>query len=75
MNFFILIILDLAKKRQSVIDRLQLLQDESKEVVDLFQNAEVVARLRQDKQFNLNFLKENYGVPPSSSSSVVSLSG
>ena len=52
---------EFVRKRQDVIDRLQVLMDESKEVVDLFQNQEVISKLRQDRQHNLNFLREAYG--------------
>ena len=61
-HHFLSFLLEFTKKRQAVIDRLQVLMEESKDAVDLFQDPEVLGKLRQDKQHNFNFLKENYGV-------------
>jgi translation initiation factor 3 subunit E len=41
---------------------LENLQAEAQKVLDIIENPEVIAALRQDKLQNLNFLKEKYGV-------------
>jgi hypothetical protein len=53
---------DLATRRQAVIDRLEALSDDAKQIIDIFQNKDIVARFRTDKNFNLQYLKENHNV-------------
>ncbi|CAG8445989.1 2726_t:CDS:2 [Ambispora gerdemannii] len=49
-------------KRQEVLQTLENLQTESQKVLDIIENPEVIAALRQDKLQNLHFLKEKYGL-------------
>jgi len=55
---------DLATRRQAVIDRLEALSDDAKQIIDIFQNKDIVARFRTDKNFNLQYLKENHNFDP-----------
>ncbi|GAA6005391.1 eukaryotic translation initiation factor 3 subunit E [Rhodotorula paludigena] len=50
------------KREQEVVKSLNELQAQAKEVMDIISNPEVVSALRQDKQHNLTYLKENHGV-------------
>ena len=54
--------LEFTTKREEVLQTLENLQTETQKVLDLIENPEVIAALRQDKLQNLNFLKEKYGV-------------
>jgi len=52
----------LQQKREKVIEKLNYLQEASKQIVDLFQDEEVLNKLRQEKQHNIKFLKDQYNV-------------
>ena len=51
-----------AKSREEVIQRRQLLEEETNKLTGLLGDSEVTTNLRSDKVANLNFLKENHGV-------------
>ncbi|RUS20568.1 eIF3 subunit 6 N terminal domain-containing protein [Endogone sp. FLAS-F59071] len=51
---------EFAVKRETVLTQLEDLQSEAHKVIDVIENPEVIAALRQDKLQNLQFLKENY---------------
>jgi translation initiation factor 3 subunit E len=53
---------EFVKKREEVLQRLQLYQEESSKIIELLEDKEVVDRLRSDKIANLQFLKEQHGV-------------
>jgi translation initiation factor 3 subunit E len=53
---------EFAKKREVVLDTLKDLEEKSRKVLDLFDNAEVVSNLRSDKAQNMKYLEENHGV-------------
>lgn len=44
------------------MEKLQASQAEAQKVMDVIENPDVIAALRQDKLQNLQFLKDNYGV-------------
>lgn len=50
------------KREQEVLKTLNELQAQAQGVMEVISNPEVVAALRQDKQHNLTYLKENHGV-------------
>ena len=53
---------EFVKKREEVLQRLQLFHEESSKITELLEEKEVVDRLRSDKVANLQFLKEHHGV-------------
>ncbi|KAI9885724.1 MAG: eukaryotic translation initiation factor 3 subunit E [Watsoniomyces obsoletus] len=53
---------EFVKKREEVLQRLQLYMEESSKITELLENPEVVTNLRSDKLANLQFLKEQHGV-------------
>ncbi|KAI9822152.1 MAG: eukaryotic translation initiation factor 3 subunit E [Thelocarpon impressellum] len=53
---------EFVKKREEVLQRLQLYLEESSKITELLEEKEVVDRLRSDKIANLQFLKEQHGV-------------
>lgn len=53
---------DLVAKREKVSARLTQLKDESRQLLDLFQDPKVIEQLGKDKQSNSRLLQENYGV-------------
>jgi len=53
---------EFVKKREEVLQRLQLYVEESKKIVDLLADDSVVSSLRSDKLANLKFLEEQHGV-------------
>ena len=53
---------EFAGKREEVLDTLKRLEEESRKVLDLFENEEVVSSLRSDKLQNMKYLEENHGV-------------
>jgi translation initiation factor 3 subunit E len=53
---------EFAKKREVVLDTLKDLEEKSRKVLDLFDNAEVVSNLRSDKAQNMKYLEETHGV-------------
>lgn len=53
---------EFAQKRQVVLDTLKDLEEKSRKVLDLFDDAEVVSNLRSDKAQNMKYLEENHGV-------------
>ncbi|KAI9777683.1 MAG: eukaryotic translation initiation factor 3 subunit E [Geoglossum umbratile] len=50
------------KKREEVLNRLQLFVEEASKITELLENDSVVTSLRSDKLANLQFLKEQHGV-------------
>ena len=50
------------KKREEVLERLKIFQDESAKITELLEDESVVSQLRSDKVANLKFLEENHGV-------------
>lgn len=55
-------ILAVELKREEILEKLQASQAEAQKVMDVIENPDVIAALRQDKLQNLQFLKDNYGV-------------
>ena len=53
---------EFVKKREEVLQRLQLYVEESKKIVELLADDSVVGSLRSDKIANLKFLEEQHGV-------------
>ncbi|KAG0326885.1 eukaryotic translation initiation factor 3 subunit E, partial [Podila humilis] len=51
-------------KREDILEKLQASQAEAQKVMDVIENPDVIAALRQDKLQNLQFLKDNYGMTP-----------
>ncbi|KAK4983166.1 eukaryotic translation initiation factor 3 subunit E [Elasticomyces elasticus] len=51
-----------AQKREEVLQRRELFQEESSKLQDLLADPDVLNNLRSDKVANLNYLKENHGV-------------
>jgi translation initiation factor 3 subunit E len=52
-------------KKQEAVTKAERLQQEAQAVQDVIENPEVAQSLRQDKNQNLAYLKEHYGVRPS----------
>jgi translation initiation factor 3 subunit E len=52
------------KKREEVLNKLQLFVEEASKITELLENDSVVTSLRSDKLANLQFLKEQHGVCP-----------
>lgn len=50
------------KKREEVLQRLQLYQEETAQIDELLNDESVVSNLRSDKVANLKFLEQNHGV-------------
>ncbi|KAF8536049.1 putative eukaryotic translation initiation factor 3 subunit EifCe [Trichophaea hybrida] len=53
---------EFAKKREVVLETLKSLEEGSRKVLDLFDDADVVSNLRSDKMQNMKYLEENHGV-------------
>ncbi|KAI9797987.1 MAG: eukaryotic translation initiation factor 3 subunit E [Piccolia ochrophora] len=53
---------EFVKKREEVLNRLQLYLEESSKITGLLEDKDVVGSLRSDKLANLRFLEENHGV-------------
>jgi len=53
---------EFAAKRQEVLDRLELFNQESEKITDLLGREDVVTGLRSDKVANLEFLKKEHDV-------------
>ena len=51
-------------KRQNAVSTNERLQQEAEAVSDVIENQDVAQALRQDKNQNLQYLKDNYGVRP-----------
>lgn len=49
-------------KRDSAVETNERLQQEAQAVLDVIENPDVAQALRQDKNQNLQYLKENYNV-------------
>ena len=63
-------LLEFAEKREKAVSTNEQLQHEAQAVLDVIEKPEVAQALRQDKNQNLQFLRDHYGVsspPPSSS--------
>lgn len=52
------------EKREQVLKKLDELEEESKEIMQIIQNPVVVQQLKQDKMANIQFLKENFNLRP-----------
>jgi len=50
------------QKRQNAVSTNERLQQEAQAVLDVIENPDVAQALRQDKNQNLSYLKDNYGV-------------
>ncbi|KAI1303225.1 eukaryotic translation initiation factor 3 subunit E [Mortierella claussenii] len=55
---------ELVKRREDILEQLQNSQSEAQKVLDVIENPDVIAALRQDKLQNLQFLKDNYAMTP-----------
>ncbi|KAI0315824.1 eukaryotic translation initiation factor 3, subunit 6 [Amylostereum chailletii] len=55
---------EFAAKRTNAMSTNERLQQEAQAVLDVIENPEVVQAMRQDKNQNLQYLKDNYGVTP-----------
>ena len=53
---------EFAVKRESAVSTNERLQQEAQAVLDVIEKPEVAQALRQDKNQNLTYLKEHYGV-------------
>jgi len=53
---------EFTRKREEVLQTLQEFQSEAQKVLDIIENPEVLANLRQDKLQNLHYLEKNFGV-------------
>lgn len=54
--------LEFAEKKEKVLAQLEEFQTQTQNIIEVIENPEVIAALRQDKLQNLHFLKENYNV-------------
>ncbi|KAG4305633.1 hypothetical protein PORY_001189 [Pneumocystis oryctolagi] len=50
------------KKKEKELEEFETLDKESKGVLEVLENPEIIAALRQDKAQNLQYLKESYGI-------------
>jgi translation initiation factor 3 subunit E len=55
-------LLEFAEKKEKVLAQLEEFQTQTQNIIEVIENPEVIAALRQDKLQNLHFLKENYNV-------------
>jgi len=53
---------ELADKREKAVATNERLQQEAQAVLDVIENPDVAQALRQDKNQNLQYLKDNYNV-------------
>jgi translation initiation factor 3 subunit E len=53
---------EFAAKREKAVAINEQLQQEAQAVLDVIENPDVAQALRQDKNQNLTYLKDNYGV-------------
>jgi translation initiation factor 3 subunit E len=53
---------EFARKREEVLERLRIFEEESEKIQGLLEDESVVNQLRSDKVANLKFLEESYGV-------------
>ena len=51
-------------KRKNAVSTNERLQQEAQAVLDVIENPDVAQALRQDKNQNLQYLKDNYNVRP-----------
>ncbi|KAI8577715.1 hypothetical protein K450DRAFT_250486 [Umbelopsis ramanniana AG] len=51
---------EFAEKKEKVLAQLEEFQTQTQNIIEVIENPEVIAALRQDKLQNLHFLKENY---------------
>jgi len=54
--------LEFDEKRKEAVSKNEKLQQDAQAVLDVIENPEVAQALRQDKNQNLQYLKDNYGV-------------
>lgn len=57
-----MVMAEFASKKENVVSTNEQLQGEAKDVLDVIENPDVAQALRQDKNQNLQYLKENYNV-------------
>lgn len=55
---------EFAAKRESAVSTNERLQQEAQAVLDVIENPDVAQALRQDKNQNLQYLKDNWNVRP-----------
>jgi translation initiation factor 3 subunit E len=53
-----------SKKREEVLERRRIFEEETEKIQGLLADADVINNLRSDKNSNMNYLKENHGVTP-----------
>ena len=58
------IFLEFNGRRENAVSTNERLQQEAQAVLDVIENPDVAQALRQDKNQNLQYLKENYNVRP-----------
>ena len=64
MCWLVFILIEFDLKRQNAVSTNERLQHEAQAVLDVIENPDVAQALRQDKNQNLQYLKENYDVRP-----------
>lgn len=65
LSFHCLIVwLEFEQKRENAVSTNERLQQEAQAVLDVIENPDVAQALRQDKNQNLQYLKDNYDVRP-----------
>ena len=53
---------EFTKKREEVLERRRIFEDETEKIQNLLGDPDVINNLRSDKMSNMNYLKENHGV-------------
>ena len=53
---------EFSRKREEAVSKNEHLQQEAQAVLDVIENPDVAQALRQDKNQNLTYLKDNYDV-------------
>eukprot|EP00127_Corallochytrium_limacisporum_P004677 Clim_evm31s172 gene=Clim_evmTU31s172 len=56
---------DLGKRREEVLEEIKALQEDSQKMSFLWEDPEVLQHMRQDMQYNMQYLKEKYNFDPS----------
>ena len=67
MIFFPIFGIEFEQKRVNAVSTHERLQQEAQAVLDVIENPDVAQALRQDKNQNLQYLKDNYKVRQASS--------
>jgi translation initiation factor 3 subunit E len=55
---------EFSRKRENAVSTHERLEQDAQAVLDVIENPDVAQALRQDKNQNLQYLKDNYGVSP-----------